>query len=407
MSLLIALKFVCFYAFYFSVLSVFDLWMNSYLLFLAVLLLSCVSLSLSHKFRDKIGIRIITSLIPIIAFVLCQKPLDYLVVGIPVLATVLLGIFKRANLDYWNYISTFKIVCAIFFVFVLLALLTNLNYYNVMFYGIIALIIGVFVSRELRLGAHTTTKEKLYNIAFVATVPIILAILFLVIFRPNVSFGKVFEYILVPFASIFYLFIKLFSLISNLVVQQEPEPTQEIENVIHGYEEEFIDYNDKPSKDNPIVRTNYDYIFIIATIIIAVIVITIIVIRIIKAMKKDSIYKIEFQTIDSESIFVESEKTDRRSNGYKIRKFYLKYLSLIETYGIFRKKHNTSLDILERASEVITSEKQEELRQLYIKARYSDENSITDEDVDYAKELFKSIKEARKQQLKEENLKQA
>ena len=81
-------------------------------------------------------------------------------------------------------------------------------------------------------------------------------------------------------------------------------------------------------------------------------------------MKKDSTYKMEFQTIDSESIFVESEKTDKRSNGYKIRKIYLKYLSLIETYGIFRKKHNTSLDILERASEVITSEKQEELRQL-------------------------------------------
>ena len=405
MSLLIALKFIVYFALYFSALSVFDLWINSYLLFLAVLLLSGVSLALSHKFREKAWARILTSLIPIIAYVLCQKPIDYLVVSLPIVSTILLGIFKRANLEYWNFLSVYKILCVIYFLFLLFAILTNLNYYNIIFYGIIGLVLGIFVSRELRIGVNTSTKEKVYNFVFVATVPIVLAVLFLAVFRPNITFGKAFEYMLVPFASIFYLFIKLFSLISNLVVQQEPEPTQEIEKVIHEYEEDFFNYGEQPNKENPIVKTDYDYIFLIATIIIGLIVIGIALYKIIKAIKKESYYKTEYQEFNSESIFVESEKIDRRSNGFKNRKIYLKYLTFIETYGIFRQKQNTSLEILNRANEVITSNEQDELRQLYIKARYDSEDDISNEDVDKAKDLFKSIKEARKQQLKEEKVK--
>ena len=401
MSLLVALKFVCYFALYFSVFSVFDLWMNSYLLFLSVILLSCLSIGLTHKFKEKTPLRIIFSLIPFISFILCAKPLDFLVTGIPIGFSFLAGIFKRGKIEYWDHISTFKILSIIFFLFLLFGLMTNINYYNIIFYGIIALISGVFVSRELRLGVNTSTKEKIYNFVFVSTVPLFLSIVFLIILRPEISFGKVFEYILTPFAAIFYVFIKAFSLISNLVAKQEQPEAQEIEKVINEFQDELVLKDGDISKPNPEVRTNYDYIFIIASIVIAVIVIGYILYRIVVSMKKESSYKQEYTDYNGESIYVESEKKAKKSNGYKIRKIYSKYLSFIESYGVFRKKHNTSQDILENASKIFVCDEQAMLRKLYIKARYDNEESITDEDVVEAKNLLKEIKNVRRRQLAE------
>lgn len=405
MSLLIALKFICYMSLYFSFFSVFDLWMNSYLLFILTLILSGISLGLTNKFKEKTILRILFALIPVISLILCAKPLDFLVVGVPVTFIVLMGILKRGNIEYWNHISVFKILSILLFLFLLFSLMTNLNYLNIIFYGLIFLITGVFVNRELRLGANTSTKEKLYNFVFIATVPIILSIVFLIIFTPNISFGKVFEYVLTPFASLFYLVVKLFSLISNIVVQQEPPKTEEIEHVIEEYQESLVLPDGDTSTINPPVRTNYDYIFLIATIVIAIIVMGYIIFTIVKSLKKESHYKTEYQELDNESIFVESEKISKKSNGFKIRKIYQKYLSFIEAYGIFRKKENTSKEILDRAFEVISTGPQDELREIYIKARYDNENDITDEDVLKAKELYKSIKDATKERLKEEKTK--
>lgn len=79
----------------------------------------------------------------------------------------------------------------------------------------------------------------------------------------------------------------------------------------------------------------------------------------------------------------------RLDNRIAIRRIYRKFLLRSVYLGYSHKPYNTSRDVLLETSELTKEAAAAELRDLYLKARYNDPDTVTDEDVKRAGELLK------------------
>ena len=78
---------------------------------------------------------------------------------------------------------------------------------------------------------------------------------------------------------------------------------------------------------------------------------------------------------------------------HQIRQIYKRYLELMRENGIRVQKDSTSQDVLDEAAEISVSPAAARLRELYLKARYADDSSITREEVQEAARCLKEIRE--------------
>lgn len=113
-------------------------------------------------------------------------------------------------------------------------------------------------------------------------------------------------------------------------------------------------------------------------------VVTFLVVRHIKKKKKNA-----------EAEDKNGSKTDRKTtdNVEKIRAIYRQYISFVQKRGGELTKGSTSEDILSSSSEIANSvsPKEQELRDIYIRARYAKPEEITAEDVARAQTLLEEI----------------
>ena len=86
------------------------------------------------------------------------------------------------------------------------------------------------------------------------------------------------------------------------------------------------------------------------------------------------------------------KKPHAETNNAKIRQIYKEYLFFVKTFGVKIVNQTTSEDVAIASDEIIETGKTDELRQLYIRARYNDENQLSDEEVLRAQLLFEEIK---------------
>ena len=76
------------------------------------------------------------------------------------------------------------------------------------------------------------------------------------------------------------------------------------------------------------------------------------------------------------------------SNNEKIREIYKDYITLVNIYGTKVIKQTTSEDVMTAAGGISDFDNAEEIRALYIRARYRDSEELTDAEVNRAKELL-------------------
>lgn len=81
------------------------------------------------------------------------------------------------------------------------------------------------------------------------------------------------------------------------------------------------------------------------------------------------------------------------SNARQIRRYYRRYLLLMQKRGLEIGKANTSREILDEAGQTGFSAPAERLRELYLKARYDDGDTVTREDVQEADACLQQILE--------------
>ncbi len=86
------------------------------------------------------------------------------------------------------------------------------------------------------------------------------------------------------------------------------------------------------------------------------------------------------------------KRESKLSNRHKVRQAYREFLRMEDGWGLKLKKNDTSADVLRRIRKDTDRESAEKLRQVYLKARYDDRQSITREQVAAAKQALKGTR---------------
>lgn len=80
-------------------------------------------------------------------------------------------------------------------------------------------------------------------------------------------------------------------------------------------------------------------------------------------------------------------------SAQQIRRIYRHYLELMHASGVPIGKDSTSQDVQDEAEQISLSPAARRLRELYLKARYGDENAVTREDVQEARRCLREIRD--------------
>ena len=79
------------------------------------------------------------------------------------------------------------------------------------------------------------------------------------------------------------------------------------------------------------------------------------------------------------------------SNRRRVRRTYAKYLKLLQNRGYIRRSRDTSQDVLDATPDLAEPASAEELRRVYLRARYSSK-SISAQDVQEARRCLRLLR---------------
>lgn len=257
-------------------------------------------------------------------------------------------------------------------------------------FGVLYVIAGVILLRQLRLGAenqghrvsHMQAAGLLGGVG--AAVGVYLVMKHLLWEFLQTGLMKVMELFFTP---VTYLFHTMGQLIDSIEGDGSTQPTETGTSP-------SIDVRPVPQETGapatPPVEPEESTPWLAVIIMIAVIIMMIIMIRAFRSKGKGKVTGGTFQQITPEA---KAEKQQRRSNRAKIRKYYRDFLKQEEKRGLKRRHDQTSLDILEELPKQANSRAAARLRDVYLHARYHDSEEITPQQVELAKAALKQSKE--------------
>lgn len=88
----------------------------------------------------------------------------------------------------------------------------------------------------------------------------------------------------------------------------------------------------------------------------------------------------------------QNQKDNRRTNRGRVRHYYREYLRYEQKRGLRLKKYDTSGDILRKSDAGTDKAAAAALREIYLRARYDEQNEVTREQAEQARALLKKIR---------------
>lgn len=319
---------------------------------------------------------------------------------IPASYSLIVIVLNRLEVYYWQYQVEMK--CELFIMGVLLgiSMLGQLEYFPSFIFGLIAFFIGALLLRELRLGGGLNRKGKLLDFSLVfgvicgsllagAILNLFLrytATILIWIFIPVGLILNIVSYIAIIIKD--FLFPN-FDIFDHPIVEKREESIWDIINGSFESARELESSQQEVDGMTRIIET-----FGLCVIIALVMLIIYIIIRFFMLRQDDHVEKMEFDKSNNRNnrfFSRERRKQKNISNSQKIREIYIKYLQYLKKQGIHVSIEDTSYDVLKNSEKVEKYDESVRLRELYIRARYQDEERILDSDVKEAMMLYKTI----------------
>ena len=298
--------------------------------------------------------------------------------------------------ENWRYIRLYSVLAMITPAFIIMSFVPIFGNTPTKIFVPLFLVFGILALRAGRAGNVRSARWQAGNAMFFV-IPLVVSLalgLGLGALLPYISF------IFLPIAALFGLVITGWNALMSNVFQyspSEPEasalptplPTSDLPE-----EEGFIGM----LTDNKNVWSGSFRLDMPWAILGILVLVAILVVALVMLFKRRGVPGREEE---DDFIFTaaDGEKTPslRRSrkkkvpNADAIRKIYAQYLTYLRTWGVKLKTSNTSQEVSDEAYKSLLKETDEELRSLYIRARYGDPKSITDEDVKKAQEAFEKL----------------
>ncbi len=391
-----AYRFTSDICFYYSVLSIFPFMLplqESMALFTA----ASFAVSLAAVYCPWAPLRFLIALLPGLAFL--RAPLSYLLV-FPALAWLyLILVLTAGRFHIWldDYRHSFWIMLWLCFFSMVSGVLLNTISPGLtvllpgMVYATAFLWLGVFAMRRLQINAAMGLPWNLANGAAVIGVPLLAAGFALLLWRLLGLFAPVFRF-LSPYLRSFLAWLVNTIFPGN---PDAPPPTPTPEATLSPAEKEIV----KPGLETPTptVSNNWELDpamlekltrIGIGVLIVLLVLILVIVILLMARRSRSKAVQEEFffeETEDDEPVQRrKAGKTAPLTNAGKLRNVYRQYMKLMRGKGVVIRKGSTSREILSEAELLNFSPDARRLRELYLKARYDDPDSVTREEVQEA-----------------------
>ncbi|MBQ3277375.1 MAG: hypothetical protein IJH47_10060 [Oscillospiraceae bacterium] len=371
----------------------------------AVLLLTALS-SLILGRSGHTAVRILCGLLPALGL-LAAKTQTQVLFSVPALLVwFVLAVSGKSEICYEDYKYWFGIPAMLTPILLLVGLSRSIDGLPVSAVSVLCasayLCCGVLVLRRKRLGAGAGAEARLMNVAEVAGAALSGMLACALLWKLLAASGKLLEALAFPFGLLMNALIHAFTWITWITgkwrpeeeaASLDPEPDPNIMEVLE--------------KDPTLPTPQEDYAWAeTLTHILAVLLILALFVFIVclayKAVKRlrtgghagDPDYEAAVQERSAPGKRGKrKQKRDARTNSERIREIYREYLSYIRQNGVSIGRQTTSAEALAASRRLADSEEAEELRTLYIRARYNDGELPSGEDVRRAGELWDAIRE--------------
>lgn len=333
-----------------------------------------------------------------------RTPIEFLMLLPGILYTGAVIIRGSMHLEYYSFRDMFRksmMFWGIFFGVIFLlssfesiskASQVVLNHEEPLFYGILYALCGIFLLRQLRMGADSTRRDSAMSVVQMAVVLVGTGAGALGILAAE---QVMHESILDLMGSALSFLIGL-----PLVIVQKIYSF-----VVSIFEQDFNEYLDYRETLDATTHETYEalpmetvsqtvadavkdrYPWWLAVLILVIMIAVLVVL--LRSFHRNWARTQVREQISRVTPPEKEKKQPRRSNRSKVRRYYREFIRNERRRGLRFRTNQTSQDILEAISPQTDSDAAAQLREVYLKARYDAGYEVTSEDVRLAKELLR------------------
>lgn len=367
-----------------------DLPLGTVLLLIAICTLGC---TFAFRFREKPVLRFGCALIPPLALLPAGQEQLFLFI-LPVAYSEMLICTDRMFASYWSYARHMKLSLFFAAFCIIIAGIQGKDGLPAALLLLGYMIAGVCFLRQTRLGGGVGGKGRVRDFLAVIGVPAVIGL----VGAALIWGADLYAWVFLGFARVIgYLFQLFVGLFVSIPIQAPTEPATEPTAPTRPdvtAPAEYVPPATEPGSQGSFVIP--DAVFAVLAVAALLALAAGAVYCLMSFLKRPAEAEAGGSTWTDESqsfTRFREEKRQVESNRRRIRKIYGKYLTLMASKGYHRNHQDTSLDILNATFEYAAEEPCEQLRRLYIRARYCTGEKVTAEDVQLAKTLYGQIKD--------------
>lgn len=352
-------------------------------------------------------LRCLCAIVPLAGLLLTRGRMELVLILIPVAYTVFTILRGKLELEYSGYTYFFVRtlwllggVCAIGGAWNFLTIaaddnVVRLNLSVLVRYGLVHLLCGVMVQRQLRLGVTGQGAGGRGQVLTLVGTAGMIAGSF-VLAEPVLRQGVV--KLIRGFATVVALVLLWIAEKLDRLMQKLKKPA-----VIKDWEDYHADQmaqqggvpNEELPPAEPAVTIDEMDINTLAMVLVGLFLAAAVVLLILSFHKRRS-QADEGEQIQRLEPAAQKKKLQQRSNRGKVRQYYRDFLRLEKNLGMKIKNSDTSMDILSHMDANTDKASAEDLRRVYLSARYDDRGNISNRQVEQAKKALKGTQKSHK-----------
>jgi hypothetical protein len=349
--------------------------------------------------------RIVSAFLPFACLFLAESTAETAIFAIPAAYTAFVILRNQLDLEYYGYrrffISSLFVLGGAYTllnVWIFLTQITNdvapiLSPGEILRYGLVHLLCGIVLQRQLRLGVGYKAEGNRRQLVVLLSTGGAIAVGFVAaepLLRKGVGvlLQTIVTVLMTPFVLLFELFAKFLEAIKDLGGEEKSwENFQDHMQEVLGPQEGLL-FGPQPL---PPTQEELDPATIWAVLIgIVLVVLAVILVRSFLKNRGDSDSK---QTVSRLTPPPKKKKAPPLSNRNRVRQLYRDFLRTENGKGLKLKCSDTSTDVQHRLHPNTNAESAEDLRQIYLQARYDDRANITRSQVEQAKQALKGTRQ--------------
>jgi len=358
--------------------------------------------------RNWMTARRLSAVLPLLSILLAETGQQMLILSIPAVYTALVIFRGKLELEYYSYrrsfIRSLALVGASYVVvnvWVFLAMATGdpapeLYGSVILRYGLVHLLCGVMLQRQLRLGTGQRSEGGRRQVAMLlATVGCV--ILAFVAAEPMLRqhAATVMKYVVTAMMTPVMLLVELLSWIISLFERKQPEHQKTDATVDFSGEGAVSIGKDSVGQVTEQLQEktlNPNMIWIVVSVIFLVAAGVILF----RSFQKGRFSELTAEIEGLIAAPAGKKKPSALSNRARVRQLYREFLKVEQGWGLKLKSCDTSADVLQRIHPETDRQSAWDLRQVYLAARYDDRTHVTKSQISAAKQALKGTRKTKR-----------